>query len=78
MSTLREMAIRNGYGMQIEMERRHREKVARKYEKIEMLRALLEMHEADPDHDHEYVVGLRARLRTAVSNLEAMRPIKEE
>jgi hypothetical protein len=72
------MAIRNGHEMWVEMERRHREKVARKYEKIEMLRALLEMHEANPDADHEYLVGLRQRLRTAVCNLEAMRPIPEE
>ena len=66
--------IRNNHEMWLEMERRHREKVARKYEKIEVLRALLEMHEANPDHDHEYVVGLRQRLRTAVANLEAMKP----
>jgi hypothetical protein len=65
------MAIRNGHEMWVEMERRHREKVARKYEK-------LEMHEANPDADHEYLVGLRQRLRTAVCNLEAMRPIPEE
>lgn len=72
------MANRNGHEMWLEMERRHREKVQRKYERIEVLRALLEMHEGNPDHDHEYVVGLRARLRTAVANLESMRPLRDE
>jgi hypothetical protein len=72
------MAIRNGHEMWVEMERRHREAVKRKYDKIEVLRALLEMHEGNPDSDHEYLVGLRQRLRTAVANLESMRPLKEE
>ena len=72
------MAKRNGSVSWREKERRHKEVVARKYEKIEMLKALLEMHEKDPKQDHEYLVGLRARLRTAVANLESMTPVKEE
>lgn len=50
----------------------HREKVQRKYQKIEMLRALIE--EWEKREDWEYVRELRAKLRTSVCNLEAMRP----
>ena len=71
------MAKRAGYVGWVEMDKRHRDKVQRKYEKIETLKALVEMWESDPDA-HEYVVELRARLRTAVANLEAMKPLKDE
>jgi hypothetical protein len=56
------------------LERIHREKVVRKTQKIQTLRALLEMHEADPDHDHDYVIGLRARLRSVENQFAAMKP----
>lgn len=51
----------------------HREKVIAKRQKIETLRALLEMWESMPDdHDHEYILALRARLRSAQNQLDAM------
>ena len=55
-----------------ECNRVHREKLQRKVEKIDVLKALLEMHEANPDHDHEYILELRAKLRQAQNQLEAM------
>lgn len=58
------------------LEERHREKVQRKVERIGVLRALVEMHEADPNHDHEYLVGLRGRMRSAEANLNAMKPLR--
>lgn len=50
----------------------HREKLLAKVQKIQGLRALLEMHEANPDHDHDYVLGLRARIRSAENQLASM------
>ncbi len=43
-----------------------------KLQRIQGLRDLLETHEANPDNDHEYVLKLRARLRAAQNQLEAM------
>jgi hypothetical protein len=54
-------------------DQQHREKRTRKLEKILMLRALLEMYENNPDADHDYVLGLRARLRSAENQLAAMK-----
>ncbi len=68
------MAKNNGHDMWVTLERRHKEKLLRKAERIGVLRALEEMHAADPDCDHEYLVGLRSRLRTAVANFESMKP----
>ncbi len=51
----------------------HKEKVVRKYERIQGLKALLQTHEDDPDHDHSYVLQLRAKLRCAQNQFEAMR-----
>lgn len=56
-----------------EHEKLHREKRIRKLEKIEMLKALLEMHEANPKHDHAYILALRARLRSAENQYAAMK-----
>ena len=56
------------------LEERHRDAVQRKHERIGVLKALVEMHEADPEHDHEYLVGLRNRMRSAEANLLAMKP----
>ncbi len=55
-----------------ESDKKH--KVARiaKRERIAGLKDLLETHEANPDNDHEYVLKLRARLRAAQNQLEAM------
>jgi hypothetical protein len=53
----------------------HREKVKRKAEKIQGLRALLEMWEERPDQvEHEYLLALRARLRSAENQLDVMKP----
>ena len=56
----------------MQFDRVHREKLQRKVEKIDTLRALLEMWEANPDHDHDYILELRAKLRSAESQLAAM------
>ena len=56
----------------MQYDRVHRDKLQRKYEKIETLRALLEMWEANPDHDHEYILELRAKLRSAENQLASM------
>jgi hypothetical protein len=56
-----------------DLDRQHREKLARKYERIQGLRALLEMWEARPDEaGHEYILQLRAKLRSAENQLAAM------
>ncbi len=51
---------------------RHRDKRQKKQERIDTLKALLDMHESDLDCDYEYVLGLRARLRNAQNQLNAM------
>lgn len=68
------MAIRNGHDVWVELDKRHKDKLQRKVERIGVLKALIDMHEANPNHDHEYLVGLRARHRTAVANFESMKP----
>lgn len=52
----------------------HRERLHRKTQKIATLKALLEMWEATPTHDHAYILRLRAKLRSAEHQLEAMLP----
>ncbi len=54
-------------------EERHRDKRIKKQERVDTLTAILDMHEKDPDADHDYVLGLRARLRNARNQLAAMR-----
>ncbi len=51
---------------------RHRDKRQKKQERVNTLKALLDMHESDLDCDYEYVLGLRARLRNAQNQLNAM------
>ncbi len=51
----------------------HKEKVVRKYERIQGLEALLATHEADENADHDYILSLRARLRCAKNQFVAMR-----
>ncbi len=50
----------------------HKARRIAKLQRIRGLRDLLETHEANPDNDHEYVLKLRARLRAAQNQLEAM------
>lgn len=55
-----------------EQDKPHKKRMIKKVERIEGLRDLLATHEANPDNDHEYVLKLRARLRAAQNQLEAM------
>ena len=55
-----------------ELDRRHREALARKYDKIGMLKAMIEEWEQTEDHDH--LRDLRARLRSAECQLKSMKP----
>ncbi len=50
----------------------HKARRIAKLQRIQGLKDLLETHEANPDNDHEYVLKLRARLRAAQNQLEAM------
>ncbi len=50
----------------------HKARAIKKVQRIQGLKDLLDTHEADPDNDHEYVLKLRARLRAAQNQLEAM------
>ncbi len=55
-----------------EQDREHKVRRIAKLQRIQGLRDLLETHEANPNNDHEYVLKLRARLRAAQNQLEAM------
>ncbi len=55
-----------------EQDREHKARRIAKLQRIQGLRDLLETHEANPDNDHEYVLKLRARLRAAQNQLDAM------
>ena len=50
----------------------HAERVMEKKRRVEVLRALLEMHEQQHEHD-EYIKGLRQRLEREQTQLENMR-----
>ena len=52
----------------------HAERVTEKKHRIEVLRALLEMHQQQHEPDDEYIKGLRQRLKGAQKQLENMRP----
>ena len=52
----------------------HAERVMEKKHRVEVLRALLEMHEQQHEPDDEYIKSLRQRLKTAQKQLENMRP----
>jgi hypothetical protein len=52
----------------------HTERVMEKKHRIEVLRALLEMHQQQHEPDDEYIKGLRQRLKAAQKQLENMRP----
>ena len=49
------------------------ERVTEKKHRIEVLRALLEMHQQQYEPDDEYIKGLRQRLKRAQKQLENMR-----
>ncbi len=55
-----------------ESDKEHKARRIAKLQRIHGLKDLLETHEANPDNDHEYVLKLRARLRAAQNQLEAM------
>ncbi len=55
-----------------EQDRKRKIRRIAKLQRIQGLRDLLETHEARDDADHEYVLTLRARLRAAQNQLEAM------
>jgi transcription elongation factor GreA-like protein len=52
----------------------HAERVTEKKRRIEVLRALLEMHQQQHEPDDEYIKSLRQRLKAAQKQLENMRP----
>lgn len=56
-------------------DRAHQEKRIAKLQKIQGLRALLEMWEEciETDADHQYVLMLRAKLRSAENQYRAMK-----
>ena len=55
-----------------EQDKPHKKRIIKKVERVEGLRDLLATWESDPDADHEYVLLLRAKLRAAQNQLEAM------
>ncbi|MGB9473540.1 MAG: hypothetical protein WCE87_00545 [Candidatus Udaeobacter sp.] len=52
----------------------HAERVMEKKHRVEVLRALLEMHQQEREPDDEYIKGLRQRLKQAQTQLDNMRP----
>ena len=52
----------------------HAERVMEKKHRVEVLRALLEMHQQQHEPDDEYIKGLRQRLKGAQRQLENMQP----
>ncbi len=55
-----------------ESDKEHKARRIAKLQRIQGLRDLIETHESNPDNDHEYVLKLRARLRAAQNQLDAM------
>ena len=52
----------------------HAERVVEKKNRVEVLRALLEMHQQQHEPDDEYIKDLRQRLKQAQRQLENMQP----
>jgi hypothetical protein len=52
--------------------KKHAEKVAMKQERILMLKTLHDEWEKDPRCDYDYLLRLRAKIRNAQNQLEAM------
>ena len=57
-----------------EFDRIHQAKRIAKLEKIQTLKALVEMHESSDDPDTDYLRELKARLRSVETQYAAMRP----
>ncbi len=55
-----------------EQDKEHKQRRIAKLQRIMGLRDLLETHEARDDTDYAYVLKLRARLRAAQNQLDAM------
>lgn len=55
-----------------EQGKEHKARVISKIERIQGLEALLQTWEGRDDADHEYILELRARLRKARNQYEAM------
>jgi hypothetical protein len=52
--------------------KRHRDRVAAKYAKVQGLTALLQTYEAMPEPDVDYIRELKVRLRSVENQLRAM------
>jgi hypothetical protein len=72
-NNLRPAATEARYGAVVR-EFDHAERVMEKKHRVEVLRALLEMHQQQHEPDDEYIKGLRQRLKQAQTQLENMRP----
>ncbi len=58
---------------------KHVSRVEAKYQTLQGKEAILEMWESGKyQFDHEYILGLRKRVRMIRNNLLAMRPMKDE
>ncbi len=57
-----------------ELAERHKDAIARNYERRNMLRAIIDMWEARPDADQDYLREARRRYRATENNLKAMKP----
>jgi hypothetical protein len=55
---------------------KHVEKLAAKHQTLEGKEALLAMWEKDERVDHEYLLGLRKRVRSLRCQLLAMKPVE--
>ncbi len=55
-----------------EQDKNHKARRVLKLQRIQGLKDLLDTHESNLDNDHDYVLKLRARLRAAQNQLEAM------
>lgn len=53
---------------------KHKETVARKYDRIAMYNAILDEWEKRDDADHDYLRDVRRRLHMAESQLKNMKP----
>ncbi len=54
-------------------DQKHKQRRIAKLQRIQGLKDLLDTHEANPDtYNYEYVLKLRARLRAAQNQLDAM------
>ena len=56
-----------------DLDRIHSQRLLQKVQKIDTLKALIEMWEQNPNA-HDYVIQLRAKLRSAENQFLAMRP----